>query len=906
MDEGCSFVFTENLDEQIFPSLVRQTSTSSEYSRKKHEVVLNCHFLKNGTRNSQVYERKRNSEVYENTFVVEDIDDETEPDVACRVNVNLKLWDCVYHIVFAILQTPIFQAELLQQVKPKNKKNPDHAGNIVDNIVQPCIADLRKLSEDEWLQKHRTTLKNHFQLLHRGNSLEWKLTLHQALIRNNDIIDVQIYGPQQVNFYGCSAASDSCSDLVQMCNEGFINGFYPQLISEGTGGTYYMYSGIGEIAACFKPRDEEQHAPNNPKGHVNSLGSKSMSRHILSGELSIREAGAYILDSNHSFHDVPKTVQIEVRDEDRKFFNYNSRKKDGKQITRKVGSLQRFVECQYSNTADLSNGMYPIREVHKIGILDLRLLNCDRNDENILVTKNSETSRLCFIPIDHGLCFPERLRHIGWNDWCWYTWSQAKEPFDPFTKQFIDQIDMEEDIRQLSELNLSAVCLDNIRISTMVLKIGTSYGLTLFDMASIIVRTDLEKPSEIELICAQAETLALNVLDKINWQERYKTSMQRSISPARFRGGNHSLSPTMSPSPSSRSRWFSSLADDEKHDMIEFIHQSMVVAQNLEITIEMTTKHFQLPENCIREMVQYMEESQETTNTNQENNKSSALELPTVGQSDEEDVREFIPTPSMSREFSLNYDAITKLTESGPSLADYLSQDSWNVPMMTRAQSCIDLLREETPYGLVADENQKGRQGIAGLAGQRGNFDGLHAADIHSLEKMLTKKIECQGPRERSLSPINNTPPHMRQSFSLPFTAFPSLQPHMRVSSLPVSAVVTPRLPDLHNMSTPYEDEDQSLTSAIDRFARSSQDVRCVFFSYIKKLLELKCIQIISSKKKAKAVEEEDDMFRSDTVEGAFVWKNGLRPTDRSSSFRSFGPRKKRQDYAALNSLLYT
>jgi len=30
---------------------------------------------------------------------------------------------------------------------------------------------------------------------------------------------------------------------------------------------------------------------------------------------------------------------------------------------------------------------FNLREVHKIGILDIRVINCDRNEENILVRK---------------------------------------------------------------------------------------------------------------------------------------------------------------------------------------------------------------------------------------------------------------------------------------------------------------------------------------------------------------------------------------------------------------------------------------------------------------------------------------------------------------------------------------
>ncbi len=54
--------------------------------------------------------------------------------------------------------------------------------------------------------------------------------------------------------------------------------------------------------------------------------------------------------------------------------------------------------------------------MHKIAILDLRILNCDRNEANILVVKKmvtnnkGATSRITnLIPIDHGLSFPDNF-----------------------------------------------------------------------------------------------------------------------------------------------------------------------------------------------------------------------------------------------------------------------------------------------------------------------------------------------------------------------------------------------------------------------------------------------------------------------------------------------------------------
>lgn len=39
------------------------------------------------------------------------------------------------------------------------------------------------------------------------------------------------------------------------------------------------------------------------------------------------------------------------------------------------------------NVGNFGSGLYPSIEAKKIAILDIRILNCDRNEENILVRK---------------------------------------------------------------------------------------------------------------------------------------------------------------------------------------------------------------------------------------------------------------------------------------------------------------------------------------------------------------------------------------------------------------------------------------------------------------------------------------------------------------------------------------
>lgn len=73
---------------------------------------------------------------------------------------------------------------------------------------------------------------------------------------------------------------------------------------------------------------------------------------------------------------------------------------------------------------NFSPDLFPLDEVHKIAILDLRILNLDRNSENILVKPKIINGKKTFklIPIDHGLSIPDNLA-INTYDICWLSFS---------------------------------------------------------------------------------------------------------------------------------------------------------------------------------------------------------------------------------------------------------------------------------------------------------------------------------------------------------------------------------------------------------------------------------------------------------------------------------------------------
>ena len=75
---------------------------------------------------------------------------------------------------------------------------------------------------------------------------------------------------------------------------------------------------------------------------------------------------------------------------------------------------------------DLSPSKISKDEVHKIALLDIRLMNADRNAANLLCRIRPEDGSIELVPIDHGFCLRD-VCDVSWMDWCWLDWPQMKE-----------------------------------------------------------------------------------------------------------------------------------------------------------------------------------------------------------------------------------------------------------------------------------------------------------------------------------------------------------------------------------------------------------------------------------------------------------------------------------------------
>ena len=87
-------------------------------------------------------------------------------------------------------------------------------------------------------------------------------------------------------------------------------------------------------------------------------------------------------------------------------------------LNHKSGSLQEFVKS-IGPIENFSSDLFSVDEIHKIAVLDLRLLNLDRNACNILVQNDfdAETGKEYkkLVPIDHGMTIPDSLEICSYD-----------------------------------------------------------------------------------------------------------------------------------------------------------------------------------------------------------------------------------------------------------------------------------------------------------------------------------------------------------------------------------------------------------------------------------------------------------------------------------------------------------
>lgn len=367
-----------------------------------------------------------------------------------------------------------------------------------------------------------------------------------------------------------------------------------------TGGVYFMKTSSGAQVAVFKPSDEEQGMPNNPKGHAGN-GDHGLRPFLKPGQGYIRETAAYILD-HMNFSSVPATTIVHC---EHPSFYYPSRngQTTSNQIFPKIGSLQAYIRAG-DTFEDISSSMISVFELQKIALLDMRLLNNDRNASNILAIHkpvpaspsgsfnslyaSSRSSSVGsheeevgdfiifadefeanqnstapyqdayeLVPIDHGYCIPTQLR-IDDYDWAWFDCPQIGEKVDPAIYRYIMSLDIDSMVDNLiKQVSISDEAIFLLRLSHHVIVMGVSAGLTLKQIARMIARTDEDRPSPLENVIQVAADNAHRAIEmrsgRLNLRES-KTALSfaqlssREASPVSLlRMALHPSNPSFSP-----------------------------------------------------------------------------------------------------------------------------------------------------------------------------------------------------------------------------------------------------------------------------------------------------------------------------------------------------------------------
>ncbi|GLT95645.1 hypothetical protein SLE2022_133130 [Rubroshorea leprosula] len=298
-------------------------------------------------------------------------------------------------------------------------------------------------------------------------------------------------------------------------------GIEPIPVSSGLGGAYFLRSRNGDVIAVAKPIDEEPLAFNNPKGFGRlMLGQPGMKRSVRVGETGIRELAAYLLDHG-GFAGVPPTALVKIS---HVAFNVN----DADVVSStpcKVASLQRFVAHDF-DAGELGCSGFSVASVHRIGILDIRLLNLDRHAGNILVKKHVQQEEYAggaaeLVPIDHGLCLPERLDDPYFE---WLHWPQAAVPFSEVKLEYISNLDPFKDA-ELLRTEIPSIRESSIRVlilCTIFLKQAAAAGLCLTDIGEMITRRfygGQENSSVLEDLCAKAKASVVDPCSEVDDEE---------------------------------------------------------------------------------------------------------------------------------------------------------------------------------------------------------------------------------------------------------------------------------------------------------------------------------------------------------------------------------------------------
>lgn len=253
-------------------------------------------------------------------------------------------------------------------------------------------------------------------------------------------------------------------------------------VSEGEGGVYAVQSrSSGQKLAMFKPAEEEKFVRDG----------------LVPGEGAVREEAAYVLDSrSNGFSGVPPTAVARLQ-----LSNIGRAKQGAVQrfMASSIGSMEGFGMPFDLAKAD---AFVPVEQVHRIGLLDVRVFNTDRHPGNILLI--GDRAPYTMAPIDHGCILPSWF-HLSEARFDWLEYPQCKVPFSAAAMEYIASLDASGDAQALRKLGIREECVTTLKICTLFLQRAALAGRSLFWIGSFMQREGcFETPSKLELLVQRA------------------------------------------------------------------------------------------------------------------------------------------------------------------------------------------------------------------------------------------------------------------------------------------------------------------------------------------------------------------------------------------------------------------
>ncbi|XP_075946786.1 phosphatidylinositol 4-kinase type 2-beta [Anarhichas minor] len=320
------------------------------------------------------------------------------------------------------------------------------------------------------------------------------------------------------------------ADIIQRAEQAIENGAFPERISQGSSGSYFVKDPKGKVIGVFKPKSEE------PYGHLNPKWTKYFHKLccpccfgrgcLLPNQGYLSEAAASLVDTKLGLGVVPKTKVVHLASETFHYSAIDRAKSRGKKyalekvpkvglrfhrvgLPPKVGSFQLFVEGY--READYWLRRFeaePLPEnirkqlqsqFERLVVLDYVIRNTDRGNDNWLIKyekpggrggrggggqkdaewpENSSDSCMKIAAIDNGLAFP--FKHPDeWRaypfHWAWLP--QAKVTFSQETRDLV--------LSRLSDMNfVQDLCEDLYEM----FKTDKGFDKTMFERQMSVMR----------------------------------------------------------------------------------------------------------------------------------------------------------------------------------------------------------------------------------------------------------------------------------------------------------------------------------------------------------------------------------------------------------------------------------